>query len=499
MTVYSAAQFRSWEAYTMAHEPISALHLMERAAHAATKWILEQQYLAQQFVVFCGYGNNGADGLAIARLLHDAGKDVQVFLLPHSQVNSAFSANLQRLQALQVPISTLTTEPAFPTLTHDQLVIEALYGIGINRPLNGLSEALVHHLNQQPAFTISIDMPAGLPPDASLQGIAIMAQVTLTFQSPKFALFMAESEPYCGKWHVLDIGLLHSFVPAEPAHSQWVLAQLPQLWLKTYRKHANKSMLGHALISAGSYEKLGAAVMSAASCLRSGCGLLTMALPAGTFSTLQAALPEAMCMLQEDAADERFLTSAKIGAVGVGPGWSTGESGIGLLENMMVSTMAPLVIDATALYHLATSLHLLQLRPPGTHTILTPHTGEFARLFGSTSNGFERLELARQMAKHYQVFIVLKGAYTQTITPAGQCYFNSTGNPGMAKAGSGDVLTGILTSLLAQRYAPELACVLGVYVHGLAGDIAAQKFSQQGMKATDTIAGLPEAWKRLVR
>jgi NAD(P)H-hydrate epimerase len=500
MTIYSAANLKGWEAYTIAHEPISALHLMERAAHAATRWILAQQYLAREFVVFCGPGNNGADGLAIACLLHEAGKLVQVFLLnANDQHTEEYNANLQRLTQLPVNIKPIATADGLPVMSDDQLVIDALFGIGVNRPLTGLADALVQHLNQQPAFTISIDMPAGLPADEPLLGNAIMAQVTLTFQSPKLALFMAENDIYCGKWQVLDIGLLPQFAPAQSANNHWIKANSPWLALKTYRKHANKTMLGHALISAGSYEKLGAAVMSAASCLRSGCGLLTVAMPAGTFSTLQTLLPEAMCINQEEAAEERLLTAAKIGAVGIGPGWTTGDAHAGFLEDMMVAAAVPLVIDATALFHLAANLNLLHLRPPGTDTIITPHTGEFARLFGATANGFERQALALEMAKAYNTIIVLKGAYTQVITPGGQCYFNSTGNPGMAKGGSGDVLTGIITGLLAQRYPPELACILGVYVHGLAGDIAAQKFSQQGMKAMDTVASLPKAWKRLAK
>ena len=497
MNIYPASEIQAWDNYTLAHEPISSINLMERAATAAAEWILKEEYQLKKIVLFCGPGNNGADGLAIARLLHQAGKAVVVYVLSAAKQTPNFDTNLSRLQLLNIPIHSLGSEADFPLLAPDDLTVEALYGTGLSRPLHGFTEALVLHLNQQPTFTISIDMPAGLPADVPLVGQAIMAQVTLSFQCPKLAFFMAENEPYCGQWHILDIGLSAHYSPTVPAYAEWIEPNSSWLTLRTYRRHAHKHLLGHALISAGSLPKLGAAILTAAAALRSGNGLLTMALPSEAFGTLQNALPEAMCMEQDDAADEFFFSNAKISAVGIGPGWGLDEHYAGLLENMLVTANVPLVIDATALYHLSANMQWIGLRPPTTDTIITPHAGEFARLFGSSTNSFDRHKLAIEMARENQVFIVLKGAFTQVITPEGKCYFNCTGNAGMAKGGSGDVLTGIITSLLAQRYSPLQACILGVYAHGLAGDFAAKKYAQQGMKAMDIVNCLPKVWKLL--
>jgi NAD(P)H-hydrate epimerase len=242
---------------------------------------------------------------------------------------------------------------------------------------------------------------------------------------------------------------------------------------------------------------MGAAVMASKACLSSGSGLLTMAVPEECFGIIQTATPEAMCRPQDESANEYFLQQAKINAVGIGPGWQEYESQTAMLEELIIKVKSPLVIDATALYHLSKNPSMLLLRPKGSETILTPHVGEFARLFGSSSNSFQRMQTAIEKAKAYNVVIILKGAFTQVITPGGMCYFNSTGNPGMAKGGSGDVLTGLLTGLLAQKYPATLACILAVYAHGLAGDMAAEKYSPQAMTALNLVDCLPAVWKKL--
>ncbi len=495
MNILTAHQIKEWDAYTIAHEPIASIDLMERASEAVVKWILENTISVTSFTVFCGQGNNGGDGLAIARLLHEKGKKINVFILKTGRPSADFITNLERLQSLAIPVANIEADTDFALIPDDTCVIDALFGTGLNRPLEGLVAALVDHINSQQKFTLSIDMPSGLLADDATPGPHIIkADQTLTFQCPKLAMLMQENDIYTGGWHVLDIGLHPGY---QPIANKWVLLNSPWLKVAKYNRHAHKGILGHSLISAGSIEKMGAAVMCAKACLRSGSGLLTMAVPEECYHIIQTAVPEAMCRPQEETANEYFLQNAKINAVGIGPGWAVYEEQMALLEESIIKVKCPLLIDASALYHLSQNPSLLTLRPKSYETILTPHAGEFVRLFGSSTNSFERMKLAIQKAKEYNVFIVLKGAYTQVITPGGLSYFNSSGNPGMAKGGSGDVLTGIITSLLAQRYPVTLACTLGVYVHGLAGDIAAEKFTQQGMTPMDIVQCLPKAWKKL--
>jgi hydroxyethylthiazole kinase-like uncharacterized protein yjeF len=496
MNILNVQQVKDWDAFTIANEPISSVDLMERAATRVVEWLLEKNLTNELYVIFCGPGNNGGDGLAVARLLNNAGLPVSIFILDALKLSADFSVNLERVHALSIPVTLISSVEDFPAIPSHAFIIEALFGTGLNRPLNDLAASLVDYINGLVNEVVSIDMPAGLLADEPTQGNHIIkAAYTLSFQSPRLALFFPENEIYAGRWEVLDIGLHNEFQVS--SHMQWVLPDSPWLQVNNYRKHAHKGLLGHAMISAGSKEKMGAAVMAAKACLSSGSGLLTMAVPEECYGIVQTVTPEAMCRPQEASANEYYLQHAKINAVGIGPGWQEYEAQLALLEEMIIKVKSPLVIDATALYHLSSNPSILSLRPKGSETILTPHAGEFARLFEPSTNSFQRMEKAIGKAKEYNVFIVLKGAYTQVITPGGMSYFNSTGNPGMAKGGSGDVLTGIITSLLAQRYPATLACILGVYAHGLAGDIAARKMSQHGMNAMDIIANLPEAWRQL--
>ena len=497
MKILGVSQVKEWDAFTITNEPISSIDLMERASARASSWLLEHHTSAKEFAIFCGPGNNGGDGLAIARMLRSAGKDVLVFLLKAGRQTADNITNLQRLTAAGIPVQQVESINDLPIIPSEAIIVEALYGTGLNRPLEGLPAELVNFINALPnEEVISIDMPGGLMADQATEGVNIIrASQTLCFQNPRTALFFAENEIYCGEWEVLDVGLHPGFEPQ--SHMEWVLQDSPWLHLNRYRKHSHKGLLGHAMIAAGSIEKMGAAVMASKACLSSGSGLLTMAVPEECFGIIQTSTPEAMCRPQEESANEFFLQQAKINAVGIGPGWQEFEAQSALLEELIVTVKTPLVIDATALYHLSKNPSLLYLRPKGSETILTPHVGEFARLFGSSSNSFQRLETAIEKSKTYNAIIILKGAYSQVITPGGMCYFNSTGNPGMAKGGSGDALTGLLTGLLAQKYPATLACILAVYAHGLAGDIAANKYSQQGMTAMDLVACLPEAWKKL--
>jgi len=496
MEILSAAQIRDWDAYTIREEPVQSIELMERAAAGCFSWLEKQGYLRRSFFIYCGKGNNGGDGLALARLLAARDCTVTVFILEFGHLGSEdFQANLARLHQTQVEIRFIQGEENFHPIEPDAILIDALYGSGLNRPLEGVSARLAEYLNQSGNPIISIDIPSGIFADQSSKDHpSIRASHTLSFQCYKPAFLVAENEPSTGEVHILDIGL-------HPGYLQEVKSDLelsaPALIRSIYRPRKNfahKGSFGHALLVAGSYGKMGAATLSARACLRGGAGLLTCHIPRCGYSILQTALPEAMILTDED---EKINTSLPwdltgYSSIGIGPGIGTGARTKNLLEDLLRRYPKSLILDADALNILARDPFLFTLLPP--YSILTPHPKEFERLFGPAANDFARLELAREKAKEYQCVIVLKGHHTFIAMPGGKGYFNSTGNSGMAKGGSGDVLTGILTALLAQGYSAGETAILGVYLHGLAGDLAAEVFSRESMLPSDLTEQLGRAF-----
>ncbi len=499
MKIFSADQIKAWDAYTISHEPIASIDLMERAAAACAQWVLLHQFSKKHLHVFCGKGNNGGDGLAISRLLLQEGCTVSIYILENGKLGTDdFQKNLPRLHTYTKEIHFLQSPDFFPALTADDVVVEALLGTGLHQPLDGLIAALAEHLNTSPAAVISIDIPTGMFADKSSKDHpCIKADYTLSFQQYKTCFLMAENADYCGEVHVLDIGLHQTYAAETIAQHQLIDRELINRIYRKRKRHFHKGHFGHALISAGSYGKMGAAVLSAAACLRSGAGLLTVHSPRCGYTTLQTSIPEAM--LNTDA-EERFLSTVptdllRYSAIGIGPGIGLDEKTAELLLQMIRQIHQPLVLDADALNLLSIKKDLAaQLHED---CILTPHPKEFERLFGKAANDFERKELAQQKSIELNCVIVLKGHHTFIACPDGNAYFNNTGNAGMATAGSGDVLTGILTGLLAQGYNTEEAAVLGVYLHGLAGDIAALQHSQEAMLAGDIINHIGDAFLQL--
>ena len=499
MKIFSAQQIRAWDAYTIANEPITSLGLMERAAQACTAWLVQHYPAQKTFKIFCGKGNNGGDGLAIARQLHQKGFQTFVYILESSKLGSAdFQANLQQLHGLPITVQFIQSEAHFPDLQNEDLIIDALYGSGLNNPLDGLSAALVQHLNNSGAGTISIDVPSGLFMDASSLGnVIVRAHFTLTFEVYKLALLMAENAPYIGEVKVLPIGLHPAFANSESSPYQLTLLKGILNIFKKRSRFAHKGTYGHALLIGGSLGKTGAIVLSAKAALRSGVGLLTVYVPQSSYAILQTSVPEAMTLL--DAATN-YVTSVlsdlqKYKAIGIGPGLGTEAETKSALQTILQQVQNGLVLDADALNCLAQEKHLLEKLPQ--HTILTPHPKEAERLFGASQNDFERLGQVQQYAIKLNCIVVLKGHHTFIALPNGEGFFNSTGNAGMAKGGSGDVLTGIITSLLAQGYAPEAAAILGVYLHGFAGDLAATALSAEAMLPSDLIKFLAPSFKSL--
>ena len=505
MKILSAEEIRLWDQYTIEQEPISSINLMERAAGKCVEWLIQEYPDAASFGIFCGKGNNGGDGLAIARMLMNQEYLVMVYILDPITIGFGhkgtddFQTNLARLHKLpNAAIHFIQSEQNFHSFPEGQIIIDALFGSGLNRKLEGVTASLVEHINKSGHEIVAIDIPSGLLVDqSSKENLTVHANHTLTFQCYKPAFLFAENEEAIGEIHILNIGLHTDFY--QSVHSKFelvddtIIHSIP----KPRKKFSHKGSYGHALLIAGSYGKMGAAVLSAKACMRSGVGLLTCHIPKSGYDILQSTVPEAMVMTDFNSSFSTKVEDdlTKYEAIGIGPGIGTASETKMMLREIFDAYRSTVVLDADALNLLSSQKDLYKLIPAG--SILTPHPKEFERLFGETANEFDRVLLALQKAKELNCIIVLKGHHTLIATADNKGFFNSTGNPGMATAGSGDVLTGILTGLLAQGYSSVEAAILGVYVHGLAGDIAAEKLSMESMMAGDIIDHLRYAFSSL--
>jgi NAD(P)H-hydrate epimerase len=499
MKILKADQLRSWDQYTIEHEPIASIDLMERAATKCFEWLHDNGWFVHSFAVFCGKGNNGGDGLAIARMLAIGGCKVSVHILEFGHRGTEdFQTNLAKLHLYpSVDIHFIQDENNFHSLAKESVVIDALFGSGLTRPPDGITSRLIDHINNSGCTIIAIDVPSGMSVDQSSKGNKIVkANYTLSFQCYKLAFLAAENAAFIGEVIILDIGLLPEFLSSLDTDFELIDRSIVRSIYKPRNRFAHKGNFGHAMIIAGSYGKIGAAVLSAKACLRSGVGLLTCFIPKCGYEVLQATVPEAMMMTDANSSiiteiDDDVL---KYDSIGIGPGLGTASETRAAVKELLSIYKKPMVIDADALNGLSMEKKLPSL-PPG--SILTPHPKEFERLFGECKNDFERIEKVLNNAKLINSTIVLKGHHTFIATASGKGYFNNTGNAGMATAGSGDVLTGMITSLLAQEYNSEDASLLAVYLHGLAGDIAAKESSKEAMIAGDIIESIGKAFKQL--
>ena len=493
MKIPNIQDARAADAYTIENEPISSVDLMERAATQVYFWLMKKLKSKEVSIkVFCGMGNNGGDGLVLARLLATQDIYTQVYIL---HVSEHFShdceVNYERLKEIpEVPMFGIFSKDDFPKISDDEIIIDALFGSGLSRPLEGLAAELVNHINDNNAIRIAIDIASGLNGDAiNNGGVIFRPDYTLSMQFPKMAFLYPENEPFVGKWDVLDIKIHPDYIENVETANFYTTAEVIKPLLHKRGKHSHKGTYGHALLIAGSTGKTGAALLASEACMRSGVGLLTTHLPKSAMLPLQVYLPEAM--ISPDKSDNYFSQLPDLqpfNAIGVGPGLGKTEETVNALKHLIQEAKVPMVLDADALNIISENKTWLSFLPE--RTIITPHPKEFERLFGKTDNTQQRLELQREMSVKHKIIIVLKGANTSITFPNGSCFFNSTGNPGMATAGSGDVLTGIILSLLAQRYTPEEAAIIGVFMHGRAGDKAAEKLGMESMIAGDIIKSL---------
>lgn len=501
MKILSTEQIRQTDKYTIENEPIASIDLMERASKAFFDAIKPQLKKQDTIKVFCGMGNNGGDGLAVSRMLVLSGYQVHTYKIIHSGKGSPdFQTNEKRLNKLKrAHLYEVHNKEELPEILPTDILIDAVFGSGLSRPLEGFPAEAVRHMNASDATRLALDLPSGLFAEDNSGNVAeniFRADYTYTFQLPKLSFMFPENAPFLGRWKVLDIGLSQEFIEQQETPYHFLLDADLKPHYRYREKFAHKGNFGHALLIAGSYGKSGAAVLAAKGAMQMGPGLVTTHVPGANYAIQQGALPEGMVSIDED---EKYFTGIKdtslYSAIAVGPGLGKEEQTQNALKLLIQNTPQPFVFDADALNILAENPTWLHFLPPG--SILTPHVGEFERLAGKCSSGWERLDKAREFAFRFKCYVILKGAHTAVVCPDKQVIFNSTGNPGMAKGGSGDVLTGIILGLLAQGYSPLYSSMTGVYLHGLAADLATRKKPMESLLAGDIVNFLPRALSKI--
>ncbi|MDZ7897377.1 MAG: NAD(P)H-hydrate dehydratase [Arcicella sp.] len=497
MKIISSKQTQQLDAFTIENEPIISFDLMERAAQAFTNWLrVKHKPSDRKIKIFCGLGNNGGDGLAVARQLINLNYDIEVFILKYSdKISDDCQENINRLQNI-LAIQYIDNQDFIINFTEKDLIIDAILGSGLSRPTEGLIKEIILQINQSKIPIISVDIASGLFTDSpnAEKDVIIKPDVTLTFQMPKLAFMLPQNGDFVGNFEVLDIGLHQGFI--DTIETKYFYANDVQNLVKKRPKFSHKGTFGHALFIGGMHGMMGAAVLASRACMRSGVGKLTVHVPRCGTQIMQISIPEALVW---EAFDHNFINTEfwhgeilkPYNAVGIGPALGVDGKTRESLEKLFTACEnenIPMVLDADVFNNLATSKGRAVIKKIPKNSILTPHPKEFEKLLGkSWKNDFEKLELLSQFAVNQQVIVCLKGANTAIALPDGTIHFNSTGNSGMAKAGTGDVLMGMILALLAQGYSPKDAAILGVYEHGLAGDKAAEKRGQMSMLASDLV------------
>ena len=504
MKIFTTNEIRKIEDYTLKKSGITDIDLMERAASAVTFEIVSRWRQSKRIVVFAGPGNNGGDALAVARMLKEQGYNrVEVFLfnIPSTKLSKGCLTNRDRLVALgNVDYTEVVSEFEPPALGKDDVVIDGLFGSGLREPLKGGFTSLVQYINESQAFVVSIDIPSGMFGEWNVgldRRNIICANLTLCFQFKRLSFFFAENAANIGECKVLDIELSHEAI--NKASTNYVLVEDYEVksLLRRRPDHCSKYDFGSLLLVAGRYGMLGAAVLSARAAMRAGVGLVTVHCPRCGFDVMQGSVPEALFSADKnDIITTDISETRRYNAVAIGPGVGTNEHTVDAIDRFLKNRNLPCVLDADALNCIASRPMLFGSIPQ--RSIITPHATEFERLFGKFDTEEERLKKAIEVAKFYKLIIVLKAHYTMIVEPSGKVYINTTGNSGMATAGSGDVLTGIISALLAQGYSPQFSALMGVYIHGEAGDLAAKTHGTYGMVASDIVDNIGRAIKEIM-
>ena len=496
--IFKTSDLQKLDKYTIENEPITSLDLMERAATVFTEKLLIFFPNNHIFNILTGVGNNGGDGYVVARLLHQKGRSVKVFgLHENHRLSPDCVINKERFIAIGGNYIEVKHPGDFRP-DEDSVLIDAIFGDGLNRPVTGLPAEIIEQVNRLSHLVVAIDMPSGLmgEDNGKNNGAILKADYTFTFQFPKLAFMFPENASYLGHWEVLDIHLHPEILRDYPTTYYYLTEDVVASRLLIPDKFSHKGTLGNTLLIAGSYAMMGAAVLSAKGAIRSGTGLLSMHVPRKLKEVIHISVPEAL--VEEDQDDFCFSGVDRLSrfqAIGIGPGIGTSPITAEGIRQLLSSWKGKIVLDADALNLLAVDSDLIGLLPEG--AVLTPHPKEFERLAGKSANDFDRLNKLSTFAHLHHVYVVLKGAHTVIATPESECYFNMTGNPGMAKGGAGDVLTGIIAALLASGHTPLDAAMIGVYAHGWAGDRAAEEQGMRGTRAGDIADQLGWVWKKM--
>lgn len=501
MKIFSAKQLYEADKLTLKKQNITSDALMERAAIQVFEWLhLRLQGAPVQIKIFCGIGNNGGDGIAVARHLKEHGYAIEVHIVTYSEKRSKdFLVNLDRLKERKIWPNFIHSDSDLPEINAADIVVDALFGIGLNRSPDAWVVQLIQNINASKAFILAIDMPSGLFMDQipSLENGVVKANYVLSFQTPKLVFFLPQTAPYIQQWELLDIGIAAEYM-AKAKASYELISKHEILPLYQPREiFSHKGTFGHSLIIGGSYGKIGAVQLSSRACLTAGSGVVTCYVPKCGYIPLQTALPEIMvltCKSEQVISEIEFDIHPTV--IGIGIGLGTSEETKKAFSSFLNSNKTPLVIDADGLNMLAEDHSLLTKLPP--KTVLTPHPKELERLIGSWEDDFDKLEKAKDFSKKYDCVLVIKGAHTITLYED-KGYVNTTGNPGMATAGSGDTLTGIITGLIAQGYDALVAAIFGIYLHGSAGDIAVESYGYQALNASAIIDHIGDAYLDLFK
>ncbi|AWU44058.1 NAD(P)H-hydrate dehydratase [Blattabacterium punctulatus] len=510
MKILSLNQIKKIDQYCIDHEDISSIELIERSAKSCLNWIIHNYHNIQKVILLAGNGkNNGGAGLSLARMLskqYGSSTVITIYILNiYNHFSPEFIINKNKiLKYGGIELKTIHEGEEFPIFldNKDSLLIDAIFGIGLNRPIKKYWKSFFNYINENKFISvISIDIPSGLFMEKNqnnFEGI-IKATHTLTFKSPKLPFFLSDYANYIGKWHLLNIGYKKSYTNEMYVKNFYIDDIFIKSIYKKRKKFSHKGTYGHGLLIGGYHGMIGSMALSSKASFRIGIGKLSIYVPRCGYQILQILIPEAI--INTDSED-KFISNIPINihvnAIGIGMGMGKKTITAYALESFFLKNKKnkiPMVIDADAINILANRFKIINLIPE--KTIFTPHTKEFRRLCGPWKNDYQKLKLLKKFSKKYKIYIVLKGAHTVISTPNGNLYFNSTGNPGMATAGSGDVLSGMITGLLAQGYTPKQSCIMGVYLHGLAGDIASIEKNEESIIAEDIINYIGKSYQKI--
>lgn len=501
MKLFTSSQIRIIDKLTIGNEPVASVDLMERAAKGLFQSIMWNFDLSKdKFLIIAGQGNNGGDGLALARIMSRISCDVKAVFCEFSENTSPDCfTNLQRLKDNEPQILQVVTDPDEISTEPGRIIIDGLFGTGLTRPVREKFAKVIDKINKSGNTVVAVDIPSGLfgEDNTGNDGSIVNASYTLTIQFPPLASMFAENHKYFGEIKVVDINLSRKAIDETNSNYYTTDKEFIKSIIRKRNRFDHKGTFGHALLIAGSYGKAGASVLAAKACMRSGTGLLTVHLPEKLSDIMQISVPEAMLSIDSDSFMFSGITSFdNFNAAGTGPGLGTDKVTQKAVVKFISEYNKPLVIDADALNILSGIKNFKSILKPG--TILTPHPKEFERLFGKYENSYHKILFMQKFSAETGVIIILKSGITAISLPDGNIYFNTSGNPGMATGGSGDVLTGIITGLLAQNYTPENAAIAGVFLHSSAGDVAAEKLGETPLIASDIIEHLPEAWIKIL-